>query len=339
LVSIVVNNHNYAEFLGDAIRSALEQRDVDREVIVVDDGSTDGSREVIESFGTEVKPMFQANLGQKGAFNAGFSAARGDVVMFLDADDELSPGIVSKVADAFAAHPSSGRVVYRLEIVDRDGQPTGALLPARRMPLASGDLRREVMSSPDDLPWPPTSGNAFARWVLAHVMPLPVDDDPTGADALLHALTPLLAPAVALDTIGGSYRLHERNAHFRPGFDVARSRRLLRRADASHAAIRQLASELGYGDAKPCSVTLAAHRLVSQRIGGADHPVDHDTRLRAAIHGLRAAAARADVGRGRRAAYAAWFLLGIILPRRLLLAVAARSFQPARARPMRRTGQ
>ena len=69
-------------------------------------------------------------------------------------------------------------------------------------------------------------------------MPLRVDDDPTGADNLLHALTPLLAPVVALDRVGGHYRTHDRNAHFRARLDVARSRCLVRRATETHAAVQ-----------------------------------------------------------------------------------------------------
>ena len=77
-ISIVVNNYNYARFLGAAFDSALAQNYPHREVVVVDDGSTDGSREVIEAYGTRVIPICRENGGQGAAFNSGFSASRGE---------------------------------------------------------------------------------------------------------------------------------------------------------------------------------------------------------------------------------------------------------------------
>ncbi len=329
-VSIVVTNHNYAEFLPHALRSALQQNGTEVEVIVVDDGSTDSSREVIASFGDRVRPCLQDNQGQKVAFNTGLAAATGDIVLFLDSDDELAPGTAAAVVAAFAAHPDAGRVVFRLEVVDRDGRPTGALLPPLGVPLANGDVRRAVLSFPDDLAWPPTSGNAFASWVLARVMPLPVGEEATGADNLLHALTPLLAPVVALGRVGGRYRLHDRNAHFRAHFDVVRSKRLLRRATEAHAAVDRMARELGYGPARPRSVTIAAHRLVSLRIDGDDHPIADDNRLRALSAGLVAALGRKDVRIRRRMLYLAWFAIVALAPRPVVRALAQAAFQPQR---------
>ena len=78
LVSIVINNYNYGRFVGSAIESALEQSYSNTEVIVVDDGSTDTSREVIASFGDRIGAVLKANGGQASAYNAGFAASKGD---------------------------------------------------------------------------------------------------------------------------------------------------------------------------------------------------------------------------------------------------------------------
>src|SRR5262245_22188560 len=91
LVSVVINNHNYARFLSAAIDSALDQTHARTEVIVVDDGSTDHSRQVIADYGDRITPLIKANSGQASAFNAGFAVSRGGVVIFLDADDALLP--------------------------------------------------------------------------------------------------------------------------------------------------------------------------------------------------------------------------------------------------------
>ena len=329
-ISIVITNRDYAAYLPAALGSALEQRGAIVEVIVVDDGSTDDSREIIARHGDRVQALQLEGRGQKAAFNAGFAVAAGDAVLFLDADDELRPGAAAAVADAFARKPGAARVVFRLEVISAGGRPIGGCVPSAGTPLASGDVRRTVLAFPDDLAWPPTSGNAFAAWALRRVMPLPVDDEPTGADSCLHPLIGLLGPVVALDEIHGAYRLHGANAHARDGFDVERSRTILRRAPRAHARIGELARELGLGPAQPRSVTIAAHRLVSLRLGGPGHPICGDTRRRALGAGLRAASGRFDVAPSRRASYAAWFALAAVAPRPVARRLAQAFLQPLR---------
>lgn len=86
--SIVITNFNYGRFLADAIDSALAQ-DHPVEVVVVDDGSTDNSREVLARYHGRVTPVLKKNEGMASALNAGFQASCGDPVIFLDADDVL----------------------------------------------------------------------------------------------------------------------------------------------------------------------------------------------------------------------------------------------------------
>src|SRR5919107_292807 len=82
-VSIVINNYNYDRFLGRAIESALDQSYTLVEVVVVDDGSTDGSRQVMRRYSDRVVTVEQPNGGQAAAINAGFAACHGDLVVFL----------------------------------------------------------------------------------------------------------------------------------------------------------------------------------------------------------------------------------------------------------------
>src|SRR5579864_5011090 len=86
LISVLINNHNYGRYLKAAIDSALDQTYPAVEIVVVDDGSTDNSRELIAAYGGRVIPVLQANGGQGSAFNAGVAASRGDILCFLDAD-------------------------------------------------------------------------------------------------------------------------------------------------------------------------------------------------------------------------------------------------------------
>ena len=102
LVSILINNYNYGRYLGVAIESALAQTYRRLEVVVVDDGSTDDSREVITSFAGRVVSVLKINGGQPSAYNSGFNASRVDIICFLDADDWFLPVKTARVVEAFA---------------------------------------------------------------------------------------------------------------------------------------------------------------------------------------------------------------------------------------------
>jgi glycosyltransferase involved in cell wall biosynthesis len=108
-VSIVITCYNHARFLGDAIRSALDQT-IDRvEVIVVDDGSKDDTAEVAGAF-PQVRYLFQRNQGLAAARNSGLAISNGDYVCFLDADDMLLPEAIESGLKAFEQHPECGFV-------------------------------------------------------------------------------------------------------------------------------------------------------------------------------------------------------------------------------------
>jgi len=107
LVSILINNYNYARFLSDAIDSALAQTYPNIEVIVVDDGSTDNSQEIISSYNNQIIPVFKDNGGQASALNAGFAASKGEIICLLDADDIFLPDKVSEVVSMFQANSTN----------------------------------------------------------------------------------------------------------------------------------------------------------------------------------------------------------------------------------------
>jgi len=96
-VSIIITNYNYSKYLNRSIRSAFVQKYPDNqyEVIVVDDSSIDWSREIIESYGKTINPIFLSkNVGLARARNIGIKAAKGRHIMFLDSDDYLNRNIV-----------------------------------------------------------------------------------------------------------------------------------------------------------------------------------------------------------------------------------------------------
>jgi len=95
VVSIVIPCYNSARFLRAAIDSALAQDYKPIEIIAVDDGSTDETHEILESYGSAIEVVTQANAGVSAARNKGFSVAKGDVIVLLDSDDVLLPSCVS----------------------------------------------------------------------------------------------------------------------------------------------------------------------------------------------------------------------------------------------------
>lgn len=222
LVSIVITNYNYGSFLRESIESAVCQSYPRKEVIVVDDGSTDQSREIIAGYGDTVIPLLKENGGQSSAFNSGFMASRGQVVVFLDADDGFLPDAVEN-AVRLSDDGAVVKVHWPLCIVDKQGKKMGGVKPSQKIP--EGDLREVVVrDGPDSAVWPPTSGNAWAREFLERVFPLPEIEKECGvgsasADAFLSMLAPLFGLIKRITEPQGFYRLHGQNDHSAMSFD------------------------------------------------------------------------------------------------------------------------
>jgi glycosyltransferase involved in cell wall biosynthesis len=124
LVSIVIPCFNGERFVGDAIRSALAQTFRDREVIVVDDGSTDGSREAVRRFGQEVRLVEAGHRGGSAARNRGLGVAQGEWIQFLDADDLLAPHKLERHIAHRAAQPDAiGYADCEMSFLERPGEP------------------------------------------------------------------------------------------------------------------------------------------------------------------------------------------------------------------------
>lgn len=231
--SVIVTNHDYGAFVGDAIASVKAQTWDDVECIVVDDGSTDGSRGLIEAI-PGITALFGPNEGQARAAARGFAVARGDVIVFLDADDRLDPEACAEIAGAWTDDLLA--VMARLR-VERDGRQTGDTVPATRFRC---DDALDLFLACGSFVSPPTSGNAFARRLVAEVFETGDGLTANAVDYWLCLSALLAGPTRALDHALGSYRLHGANIS---AFGARRSIRQIRReivtaADAQRSAQR-----------------------------------------------------------------------------------------------------
>jgi len=133
--SIVTISYNQAQFLEQAIRSVIEQDYPDVEYIVVDPGSTDGSREIIERYRDRIdKIIFEPDNGPADGLNKGFAQATGDIFGFINSDDYLLGGALTTVASAFATAPKKDVLSGHAVIVDAGGREINHLYSRRYSP-------------------------------------------------------------------------------------------------------------------------------------------------------------------------------------------------------------
>ena len=350
-VDIVIDNYNYARYLPAAIESALRQTHEKVTVTVVDDGSSDGSQRLLDSYEDRVAVVRKENGGQASALNAGAELCGGDVVIFLDADDTLHPEAVAEVAAAFAADPEVVKVQFRTAVIDAAGESTGAIKPAPHLPMPSGDLRQAELASPYDLVWMATSANAFRADALRRVLPIPEAKFRTCADWYLVHLTALIGPVVSLDSVAGSYRVHGANNYEPQGpeLDLGHLRETIGFADSVSPLLLGLAAELGLPrPARILSIADLANRMISLRLEPDRHPDPEESAAGLLADAVRAARRRANVPAPMKAIFVAWFAAMAVAPRpfarRLAILVplpraAPHSQPPARPPPRRRAAR
>lgn len=147
LVSVVIPTYNHAEFVGSAVQSALDQKYPKMEVIVVDDGSTDNTREVLKPYlgDRRVSYLSQENRGPSSARNRGIAESKGEYLNFLDADDYFHPSKVAKQVEVLQSDPSVDLVYCDVALVDRNGRTMGEYSVGASRKILEGDIFDSLM--------------------------------------------------------------------------------------------------------------------------------------------------------------------------------------------------
>jgi glycosyltransferase involved in cell wall biosynthesis len=333
-VDIVITNHNYARFLPDAIESACAQTHPDVKVVVVDDGSSDSSQDVLRGFSDRVEVVLKEQGGQASAINAGAERCRGQVLLLLDGDDVLRPQAAERVATAFAAEPGLSKVQFPMAIVDAERRPTGELKPGGHLRAPVGDQRAAELAFPFDIAWLPGGGTGFRTDAVRRILPIPEADYPrSGADWYLVHLTALLGEAALLDEVCAEYRVHGGNSYEleRDEIDLDHVRESIAFARVTTHSLEALADELGLVRPRPIlSYSDLANRLVSLKLDPGEHPVPGDRRRALLADAVRATRRRFDVSAPMRVLFVAWFALEAMAPRALARPLAELFLFPGR---------
>ncbi len=205
--TVLIDTYNYGEYVEQAVASVLAQDfpAEEREILVVDDGSTDDTEERLRKFGETIRYFKKPNGGQASAFNFGFEHACGKVMALLDADDVWLPEKLGRVYEAFERHPGAGMVYHRVHLWDgtKDVSEDTYFIPVSgRVTEDRSALLRYPMAG--------TSCLAFRREALQKLLPVP-EALRFQADAYLTALIIFVAEVAAVPEFLGEYRQHGAN--------------------------------------------------------------------------------------------------------------------------------
>lgn len=203
-VSVIIDNYNYGRFLGAAIESVLAQEFADWELIVVDDGSTDDSRAVLERYAPRVRALFQPNSGYAAAFNRGITAATGEIVCLLDSDDVWRKDKLSRVVARFDREPELGAIQHLLQDADAALTPMRQDFPSwpDRYVLDDFLAGRVILGA--------TSGLCLRRTILEKALPIPEEfrflyaDNYLAVRALFFSALGNIAEPLGLHRVHGS---------------------------------------------------------------------------------------------------------------------------------------
>jgi glycosyltransferase involved in cell wall biosynthesis len=224
LISVLVDTYNHEHLIEDAINSVLSQNfpGNDLEILVVDDGSTDKTPQILRKFAPKIRILTKPNGGQASAFNHGIAQCQGEFIAFLDGDDWWAPNKLSRVAEVLSADKQIGIVGNGIIESFPDGVRK-PVTPARqeRLRLNSLSAARTFRLSKSYLG---TSRMTLRSDIARRIVPVP-DKIIIEADEFLFTLAAALSDLVILPDALTYYRIHGANLYVTTGSDSGKRRK------------------------------------------------------------------------------------------------------------------
>jgi glycosyltransferase involved in cell wall biosynthesis len=212
-VTVIVDTFNHARFIEQALTSVLAQgfSEAELEILVVDDGSTDLTVELIEKFGRRVQILRKENGGQASAFNTAIPLAKGEIVAFLDGDDWWAKNKLSRVVDVFDNHADIGVVGHGFYEIDEITRKSIAVLPDASRHLALRTLK-DGIEFRNAMSFLGTSRLSIRRSVLRAIGVIP-NTLVVEADEFISTMAVVTSGAWLIQEPLTYYRLHAGNLY------------------------------------------------------------------------------------------------------------------------------
>jgi glycosyltransferase involved in cell wall biosynthesis len=265
--SVLIPAYNAAQYVIEALHSVRAQTCEDYEIVLVDDGSTDGTGQLVADWAEEfrltadrrLELVCTSNRGQSAALERAYGACGGRYIALLDADDRWLPEKLARCKEAFVSRPHSGLVVHPLYVIRGDGQRTGAVRP-KMARLSDGDVRAEVRRT-GRVVVGSSSSMVIEKAVFRSLLPFPTTRFAFGADAYLALGACLATSVVAIREPLGEYRLHSAGQYIR---------RMLTRAGLAASVEFQetLACHFGLDEARRCNSHWLRNAFALRRLDG-----------------------------------------------------------------------
>jgi len=251
-LSVLVDTYNHERLIEKALRSVFDQDYPARqfEVLVVDDGSTDRTPEIVLGFAPRARLIRKKNGGQASAFNAGIPECRGEAIVFLDGDDWWAPGKLRRIAEAFSAEPAAGMVGHAFIESFDDGRER-VIAPDLPAHLRLKDARSANFFRLNRCYFG-TSRLALRAELARRIVPVP-EALVFEADEYLFTMGPALAEALLLTEPLTHYRVHSGNLFLGAGASLGGVRQ---KARVLSALADALARSLPGTGASPAAVAM-----------------------------------------------------------------------------------
>ena len=314
-LSVIIANYNYRDFVGAAIESALAVDWPNKEVIVVDDASTDDSRTVIEGFQGRMAAYFRPKSNQLGAHRFGFEQSTGEIIIFLDSDDLLEPEVMQEVVKVW--RPGVSKVQYRMNLIDASGAQLGSALPQFPPKDDPEKLRRAFLRTMA-YTTPPGTGNAYSRDFVRNAFTMAPATIPE-SDAVLLTLAPMMGDILTIRKPLARLRIHGASwGAMGESLSTFKLRLLLHqdveRAHLFATASRQLRLPVSRDPLKH-SFHHLQYRFASYVAEPSAHPFPEDTKSSLVFRLMSSVAKSSQVRLRNRAILLAWTIACALAPR------------------------